>query len=447
MNAMPACAAAGARPRLSAIRILQMNLGFLGLQFSFGLQQANMGPIYSYLGANEASLPLLQLAGPVTGLLVQPLVGAMSDRTASRLGRRTPYFILGALMCSIGLFLMPLSSSLLMAVSLLWIIDAGNNMTMDPYRAYVKDRLNPDQQPLGFLSQSAFTGLAQTLAFLTPSLLVHGFGMDGNALDNHNIPHITRIAFTIGAVLSLVTILWSIWRVPELPLTDDERARIAALPKSVGATLGEIGAAIRDMPAGMRRLAWMSLFQWYGMTCYWAYVTYSISRTVHGTSDPLSSAFRDAVLTNGQVGAFYNAVACVAAFGLAALSRRHRPARLHALCLLASGLGMLVIPHVGEKTLLFLPAIGIGLGWASMMGLPHAMLAATIPPERTGVYMGIFNLFIVIPMLLFAVTMPLAYDSLLGGDARNAISLSGALMLTAALLVPRTPRSAAPHRG
>ncbi len=188
------------KPRLSFPRILEMNLGFLGLQFSFGLQQANMGPIYGYLGADEANMPLLWLAGPVTGLLVQPLVGALSDRTNSRLGRRTPYFLVGAILCSLCLFAMPYSPALWVAASLLWVLDASNNITMEPYRAYVGDRLSEDQRPLGFLTQSAFTGLAQTLSYLSPSLLVWiGFSQD--VVDRNGIPDITRIAFLLGALL------------------------------------------------------------------------------------------------------------------------------------------------------------------------------------------------------------------------------------------------------
>lgn len=292
------------RPQLSLPRILEMNLGFLGLQFSFGLQQGNMGPIYSYLGADESQLPILQLAGPITGLLIQPIIGAMSDRTQSRWGRRTPYFLIGAVLCSLGLFFMPLSSSILMAVSVLWILDAGNNITMEPYRAYVSDRLNPNQRQAGFLTQSAFTGLAQCLAFLTPSLLVW-FGMSQDWVDEHNIPYTTRVVFMIGAVLSLATILWSVLRVRELPLTAAERAHIEAQPKGVAATFAEIGRAIRDMPPAMRKLAVMSLFQWFAMSGYWGYVIYSIGRSVYDTADPTSSAFRSAVLTNGEMAAFY----------------------------------------------------------------------------------------------------------------------------------------------
>jgi maltose/moltooligosaccharide transporter len=199
---------AGSKPRLSLLRIIEMNLGFLGLQFSFGLQQGNMAPIYSYLGADEASLPILQLAGPMTGLIIQPIIGAMSDRTNSRWGRRTPYFVVGAILCSLGLFFMPLSQSILMAASLLWILDAGNNVTMEPYRAYVSDRLNEDQHNAGFLTQSAFTGLAQCLALGTPAALVGLFGFNRDAIGGNNIPDTVHIVFTIGAVLSLSTILW-----------------------------------------------------------------------------------------------------------------------------------------------------------------------------------------------------------------------------------------------
>lgn len=440
------CPAEGtARPHLSLGRILEMNLGFLGLQFSFGLQQGNMGPIYSYLGANEAQLPLLWLAGPMTGLLVQPLIGALSDRTDGRWGRRTPYFLVGAVLCALGLMAMPLSSSLLMATSLLWVLDAGNNITMEPYRAYVSDRLAPAQRQVGFLAQSAFTGLAQMLAFLTPSLLV-ALGMNRDWVDAHGIPYTVRVVFMAGAALSLVTIVWSVRRVPELPLTPAERARIAAVPRGLGAALAEIVDAIATMPAAMRKLGLMSLFQWSGMWGYWLYVTYAIGRGVYHTADPHSSAFHSAVLTNGEIAAFYNGVAFVAAFAMVPLVRRIGPGPLHALCLLAGGLGMLALPHVTDKAWLFVPAVGVGLAWGSIMGNPYAILSSSIPPERTGVYMGIFNMMIVIPMVLFAlVTSELdlgflhlglgLYERALGGDPGRMLSACGASLILAALSV------------
>jgi maltose/moltooligosaccharide transporter len=425
------------KPHLSLSKILQMNLGFLGLQFSFGLQQGNMAPIYSYLGAEEASLPILQLAGPLTGLIVQPIIGAMSDRTNSKWGRRTPYFIIGAIMCSLGLLFMPLSQSILMAASLLWILDAGNNITMEPYRAYVSDRLNEDQHNVGFLTQSAFTGLAQCLALGTPALLVGVFGMNKDALGANNIPDTVYVVFTIGAVLSLSTILWSILRVPELPLTPVQKAEIDAQPKTVSATFREIWDAIREMPKPMRKLGVMMMFQWYAMGIYWTYVTYSIARSVYNTSEPVSDGFRSAVLTNGTMGAFYNAVAFVAALAMMPVIRKIGPRKVHAIALVAGGIGMLAIPQMTQTAWLFPAAIGVGICWGSIMGTPYVMLASCIPPKRTGVYMGIFNMMIVIPMLLNAATFPFYYEPWLGGDARNALMLAGVLLVCAAVAVMR----------
>ena len=425
-----------AKPRLSLTRILQMNLGFLGLQFSFGLQQSNMGPIYSYLGADEGAMPLLWLAGPMTGLIIQPLIGAMSDRTRSPLGRRTPYFLVGAVVCSLCLFAMPYSHTLWMAASLLWVLDAANNVTMEPYRAYVSDRLDKGQRPLGFLTQSAFTGLAQTLAYLSPSILVW-WGVNKDLLDANGIPEITRISFVIGAVLSITTILWSVWRVPELPLTAEEDAALAAAPMSVGGTLGELGDAILEMPLAMRQLALAMLFQWFGMFCYWQYVVLALARSVFGTSDPTSTGFRDASLLNGQLGAFYNFIACISAFAMIPLARRFGAKPIHAVAMVASGLAMLAIATTGSTALLIVAMIGIGVGWGSLMGNPYLMLAGAIPPQRTGVYMGIFNMFIVIPMMIEILFVWLAYDSVLGSDPRHVLMLGGAMMLAAAAATMR----------
>ncbi|MFM9976970.1 MAG: MFS transporter [Sphingomonadaceae bacterium] len=431
------------KPKLSLARIAQMNVGFLGLQFSFGLQQSNMGPIYSYLGADEATMPLLWLAGPMTGLLVQPIVGAMSDRTRSRWGRRTPYFLVGAVLCSICLFLMPLSPTLLAAASLLWILDAANNITMEPYRAYVSDRLREEQRPFGFLSQSAFTGLAQTLAYLTPSLLVW-WGISRDAVDANGIPHVTRIAFLIGSVLSLATILFSVLRVRELPLTAQEEAAMAASPLTLGNTLREIRDAIVTMPIPMRQMALAMLCQWYAMFCYWQYITLVIARSLFATADVQTAGFREAALVSGQVGAFYNFIAFVAALALVPFTRRLGAKPVHALALIASGIAMLAIPQMSSEAWLFLPMIGIGIGWASMMGNPYVMLADAIPPERTGVYMGIFNMFIVVPMLIQTLTLPLIYRPLLGGDPRNVLILAGLLMIAgaAATMIVRTRQAA-----
>jgi maltose/moltooligosaccharide transporter len=424
------------KPHLSFWQILSMNFGFFGIQYSFGLQQANMSPIYKYLGADEASLPLLWLAGPMTGLLVQPIIGAMSDRTISKWGRRTPYFMVGAILCSICLLFMPYSPTLWFAASLLWILDAANNVTMEPYRAYVSDRLNTNQHSLGFLTQSAFTGLAQTLAYLTPSLLFW-FGLNKDAVNESNIPHITVIAFLIGSVLSFTTVWWSVHSTPELPLTNQEHEAILAKPTGIKATLAEIVEAVREMPLAMRQLWWMKLFQWYGMMCYWIYIVPSLAKSVFDTSEASSQGFRDAGLLNGQIGGFYNFVAFVAAFALIPLTKRLGPKVVHAACLALAGLGMWVLPTLQDKALLFIPMVGIGLAWASIMGNPYIMLARSIPPERAGVYMGIFNMFIVLPMIVQMLTLPLYYDSLLGSDPRHVIQLAGCFLGVAALLTLR----------
>jgi maltose/moltooligosaccharide transporter len=424
----------GVKPHLSLSQILQMNLGFLGLQFSFGLQQANMTPIYSFLGAEPEKIPLLSLAGPLSGLIVQPIIGAMSDKTGGKWGRRTPYFVAGAIMCTIGLFFMPLSSSILMAVCMLWIMDIGNNTTMEPYRAYVADRLNPDQHQVGFLSQSAFTCLAQCLAFIMPTALVL-MGMNKDWVDENNIPYTARFAFWAGAALSLATVLYSIWRVPELPLTQEQRDWIKAQPKGIVHVFTDVVKAIVEMPTAMRKLAIMSLFQWYGMSIYWAYAMLSIARSVYNTSDAQSPEFRSAALTNGEVAAFYNVIGFVAAFAMVPLARRFGAGIIHSVCLVLGGIAMLLIPQMNDKAALFLPAIGMGLCWGSIMGNPYIILANSIPPERTGVYMGVFNMMIVIPMLINAATLPFLYKGALGNDPRNVMMFGGVLLIFAAISV------------
>ena len=422
------------KPRLSFWQIINMNFGFFGIQYSFGLQQSNMSPIYKYLGAEEASLPYLWLAGPMTGLIVQPLIGAISDRTNTRLGRRTPYFLIGAILCSISLFWMPFSSALWMAASLLWILDAANNITMEPYRAFVSDKLNEDQHSLGFLTQSAFTGLGQTLSYLTPSLLVW-FGMSRDALNSKNIPYITITAFIIGSFFSLFSILWTVRTTKENPLTEEELKKINSAPTGLAATLREIIEAIKDMPLTMKQLALVKLFQWYAMFCYWQYIVLSISQTFFKTTEQSAPGFREASLINGQVGGFYNFMAFIGAFALVPFTRRFGPKVMHSVCLTLAAIGMMYIPSIASKTILFIPMIGIGLAWASMMGNPYIMLAGCIPPERTGVYMGIFNMFIVIPMIIQIFTLPLFYNSWLDGNPENVIRLAGALLLCGAIAV------------
>jgi len=242
-------------------------------------------------------------------------------------------------------------------------------------------------------------------------------------------------AFIIGAVFSLTSVLWTLKTTREIPLEPEELAAIAAKRPGARAVLADIGLAIRDMPSTMKQLALVKLFQWYAMFCYWQYITLSLATTLYGSTDPATPGFRDAALLNGQIGAFYNFIAFIAAFALVPFTRRFGPKIMHSFCLTLAGVSMLCIPLIGTPALLFIPMVGIGLAWASIMGNPYVMLAGCIPPERTGVYMGIFNMFIVIPMIIQIFTLPLYYHAWLDGNPENVIRLAGALLLCAAIAV------------
>lgn len=420
--------------KLSFWQIINMNFGFFGLQYSFGLQQANMSPIYSYLGAQESKLPYLWLAGPITGLIIQPIIGAMSDKTDTRWGRRTPYFLIGAIFCSVCLFVMPFSSSVWMAASVLWILDAANNITQEPYRAFISDKLDESQHPIGFLTQSAFTGLGQTLSYLTPTLLIF-FGVSKMAHNANHIPVTTLIAFVIGSVVSISSILYTLKTTKEIPLTEEEKDEISHSAKGVKATFQEILVAVKEMPLVMKQMIPMMFFSWYAMFIYWIYIAKCLSKSVFNSSGVSDSGFRDADLLSGQIGAFYNFIAFVSAFGLAWIAKKYGAKITHAACLSLAGISLFILPSIHNSVLVFVPMIGMGLSWASMMGNPYIILAGSIPAKRTGVYMGIFNMFIVIPMLLQNLTMPLYYESWLGNNPLHAIQLAGTMLILAALSV------------
>lgn len=410
-----------------------MNFGFFGIQYSFGLQQTNMSPIYSYLGANADNLPFLWLAGPMTGLIVQPIIGAMSDKTLSSWGRRRPYFLIGAIFCSLCLFAMPYSSQLWMAAGLLWILDAANNITMEPYRAFVSDKLPPKQHSLGFLTQSFFTGLGITLANFTPALLVSAGWVDVNARSSNNIPYTTYAAFIIGAIASISAILYSVITTKELPLTPAEVEEIKRKPHGLRSVFIEIIEAFRDMPLTMKQLSLVYLFNWYAMFCYWQYLALCLAKTIYHTADTQSTGFANAQILAGKVNGTYNIVTFCSAFLLAFLAQRIGAKRVHIISLLLAGMGLIFLPYIQQPAFLLIPMIGFGIGWASMMGTPYVMLAGSIPSHRTGVYMGILNMFIVLPMLLQTISFKFVYKYLLGSNPTLAISFAGVLIVIAAI--------------
>lgn len=406
-----------------------MNVGFFGIQYSFGLQQSAVNPIYDMLGASPDEIPLLNLAGPVTGLIIQPIIGALSDKTwIPRFGRRKPYFFIGAILCSVALFLYPFSSSLWMAAGLLWILDAGNNTAMEPYRAFIADKLDADQQPTGFQAQSFFTGFGQTLAnvslFIFPMIFIGTTG---------KLPTWVYASFFLGSFCSIASIWWSSRTTPEIPPTPEELAHMRATPLNIFSPFKEITGAIKDMPAVMWQLALVYLFQWYALFCYWQNSSKSIAQSVFKTTPAEDPAlYEQAVSWTGLVNGWYNIVTFLSAFGLVWFARKYSPKLVHFSCLILAGAGFLLFPHIENKYLLFPVITGFGIGWASMMGIPYLMVVSNIPKERYGVYMGIVNMMIVIPMILQNITFGYVLKNFLGNDPGKAISLAGVLLLMAA---------------
>ena len=382
-----------------------------------------------FLGATPDQLPLLNLAGPVTGLLIQPLIGTLSDKTwHPRFGRRKPYFFVGALFCSICLFLYPFSSSLWMAVGLLWILDAANNTAMEPYRALIADKLPASQQPIGFLTQSFFTGLGITLANV--SLFIFQKKIHG---EHGSIPYWVFASFFLGSVCSISSVGWSIYKTPEIPPTEQELARLKANKGGILEPFKEIFHALEHMPAVMWKLALVYLFQWYALFCYWQNASKSIAQSVWKTSPSQNKIlYEEAVGWTGLVNGWYNVVTFLSAFALVGLARRYSPKTVHFICLLLAGTGLVIFPHIENKYLLFAPMTGFGIAWASMMGVPYLMVVGHIPKERYGVYMGIINMMIVIPMILQNLTFGFILKNILKNDPGKAISFAGVFLFIAA---------------
>ena len=416
--------------KLNFWQIWNMNVGFFGIQYSFGLQQSAVNPIYDFLGASPEEIPLLNLAGPVTGLLIQPLIGALSDNTWSpRFGRRKPYFFVGALMCSICLMLFPFSSALWMAVGLLWILDAGNNTAMEPYRAFIADKLDDEQMPLGFQMQSFFTGLGQTLAnlslFIFPMIIIGKTGA---------LPSWVYASFFLGAVCSIGSIWWSMKTTTEIVPTEEELRVMRAKKSGIFQPIIEIFNAIGDMPKVMWQLALVYLFQWYALFCYWQNSSKSIALSVwNATPKSNPAAYEEAVSWTGLVNGWYNIVTFLTAFALVGFARKYGAKYVHFICLVLAAAGFLAFPHIADKNLLFVAITGFGIGWASMMGIPYLMVVADIPKERYGVYMGIINMMIVIPMIIQSLSFGYILKNFLNNDPRMAISFAGVLLIIASL--------------
>lgn len=538
------------KPNLSFWQIWNMNVGFFGIQFSFGLQQTAVNPIFSFLGADHAELPLLNLAGPVTGLLIQPIIGAISDKTwiPKWGGRRKPFFMIGAILGSLCLLAFPFSPSLWFAVGLLWILDAGNNTAMEPYRAFVGDKLNDDQLTYGYQMQALFVGAGITIANFSLLIFQHLFSVEPSNTASlcdetvSAIPTWVYYSFFLGAIASIGTVLWSVWKTPEIPPSDEELIEIKtyqketphpiiqivsvlfvilALPIAVGFGLGylfpsliedvnllvivilivaliwlyflyrkiknnssnktikmlgdalgpfiESADAIGGMPKMMWKLAAVYFFQWYALFVYWQFITPMLRTSLLGQThvdtekyDSIMEACRagesvsaldttfaqdyvqiseQALAQTGLMNGTYNFVTMIVALALVPFAKKYGSRNVYVVSLVFAGIAMLSMPFIHNEYALLIPMILFGIGWAAMMGIPYAMVSKVIPHEKRGVYMGIVNMMIVIPMLIQTVTFGPIIKNILNNDAVNAILFGGVFFIIAALLAMRLTKS------
>jgi maltose/moltooligosaccharide transporter len=423
------------KPRLSFWQIWNMSFGFLGIQFGWGLQLANMSGIYTYLGADADRIPILWLAGPMTGLIVQPIIGSMSDRTWNRLGRRRPYFLVGAILSSVALFFMPDSSALWMAASLLWILDASINVSMEPFRAFVADKLNVEQRTAGFVMQSFFIGVGATLANGLPYLF-RQLGVTGRTPSG--IPLTVHYSFKIGAAAFLLCVLWTVLTSKEYPPENLEEFRKKKTQTAgIGNALREIGSAMAEMPETMKRLAVVQIFTWLGLFCMWMFFGLMTSRHVFGANDPASARFAEGGEWGGICFAVYSIVCFAVAFALPKIAAVTSRKSVHAISLVCGGIGLLSTFFIHDQYMLLLTMVGVGIAWASILAMPYAILSGALPAARMGVYMGIFNFFIVIPEIIASLTFQPLVRYVFGNNPLYVVMLGGTSLLIAAVLVAR----------
>ncbi len=465
------------KPPLSFWQIWNMSFGFLGIQFGFGLQLANMSAIYAKLGAEPSKIPILWLAAPLTGLLVQPIIGSMSDRTWNRLGRRRPYFLVGAILSSVALFFMPDAPALWVAATMLWILDASINISMEPFRAFVADKLPPAQRTTGFVMQSFFIGIGAAVANALPAIF-EALGVTGNAANG--VPLTVQYAFKLGALVFLLAVLWTVFTSKEYPPEDMEKFRAAKrnrkpfhiAPKAlvIGAVVGlilgvcrgtlvdehltiihilagagiggaialvlsgpEVSSAMRQMPKTMKQLAVVQFFTWMGLFCMWMFFSLATAQQVFGTLDPHTPEFDQGTAFGGQTFAWYSIVCFLVAFALPPLARATSRRTVHSICLVAGGIGLLSTGFIHDRILWQCTMFGVGLAWASILSMPYAMLSGALPAARMGVYMGIFNFFIVIPEILASLALEPVVGHLFDNDPVKVVMLGGACLVIAAI--------------
>jgi len=489
------------KPLLNFWQLWNMSFGYVGIQFGFALQNANVSRIFETLGAKVDEIPILWIAGPVTGLLVQPIVGYLSDRTWNRLGRRKPYFLIGAVLASLGLLIMPNSPTLWFAAGMLWMLDASINITMEPMRAFVGDMLPDEQRTTGFAVQTFFIGASSVIGSLLPYILTNWFNVANTAPEGH-IPASVKWSFYLGGLVYLLAVLWTIIRTKEYSPAEQEAFHQAAGSKEHGAgqqvtldtkkytitgtlllvaglvgsflirqfawdkglyilsfgfcfygilqlvaaasySAGKKGGLVElvfdlnNMPGPMRQLALAQMFTWFALFAFFIYSTAAVTSYHFGSTDPRSDAYNQGANWVGVLMAVWNGVAALAAFLLPVLARRTSRVATHMICLVVGGLGLASMYVVRDPQWLIASMAAFGIAWASLLTMPYAILSSVVPYRKMGVYMGMFNFFIVIPQILAAAVLGLLVRTLFHGHAIYALVLGGAAMILAAGLMLR----------
>lgn len=418
------------KPILSFWQIWNMSFGFLGIQYGFGLQQANLSPIFSYLGAEESKLAVLWLAGPITGLLIQPLIGAFSDSIWTKFGRRKPFFLIGALTGSVAVLLMPYSPYLWMAVGLFWILDASMNTAMEPYRALIGDKLNDEQRTLGFSMQTFMIAGGQILAGLMPTFLLY-LGIS-SATDGHHIPDIVKYSFVIGVAAMLITVIWTVMTTDEYPPENLAEIKNRSAGEIAVHAFTDIFTAVKDMPKALRRIWWVKLFTWYGMPIMWQYLAASIARHCYNAPTTESPGYAEGAAKVGWAYTAMNISTVMMSFLIPAIVRRIGTRMTYAVFLALGGFGFVSMQLTDKIEFVLAAMVLVGIGWSAIITIPFVMTIRVVSPERIGVYMGLLNAFICLPQIIEMLTLGRFYDSLLKGDPRNALALAGICLILGA---------------
>ena len=424
-----------AKVRLNFWQVWNMSFGFLGIQFGFALQNANVSRIFETLGASIDQIPILWIAAPVTGLIVQPIIGYLSDRTWGKLGRRRPYFLFGAILASLALLIMPNSPALWVAAGMLWVMDASINISMEPFRALVADLLPSEQRTTGFAVQSFFIGTGAIIASVLPYIFTNWLGIS-NTAPAGEIPPSVRYSFYIGAFAFISAVGWTVFRTKEYPPENiDEFERNKLQNKGLLKGVVEIFKSFIGMPKTMIQLAVVQFFSWFALFAMWIYTTPAVTHHIYGATDTSSELFNEGANWVGVLFAIYNGFAALTAFLLPWIAKRTSRKTVHMISLICGGIGLASFYFIKDPNLLLISELGIGLAWSSILAMPYAILAGSIPSEKMGVYMGIFNFFIVIPQITAAAILGFFVKHFFGNEAIYALLIGGASMIIAAALV------------